>query len=84
MYFNDKDLDVTQNKRQKSKYETHIEPVFGNTNIKLLKRNNITEFRNKILKEGKANNTVNGIVILLNAIINYAIKEKEIVNGLYS
>lgn len=77
LYFNDKDLNITQNKRQKSKYETHIEPVFGNTNIKFLKRNDITEFRNKILKEGKANNTVNGIVILLNAIINYAIKEKE-------
>lgn len=78
LYFDDRDLEIKQNKRQKAKYELHLEEHFGTKNIKLLTRKDITGFRDGLVKLNKANNTINGIIILLNAIINYAIKEKGI------
>lgn len=79
LYFDDKDLEITQNKRQKSKYERHLSPSLGEKNIKLIVRKDISDLRDCLVKRGKANNTVNCIIILLNAIINYAIKEKGII-----
>lgn len=76
LYFEDKDLEVKQNKRQKAKYELHIKEVFGDMNIKSLTRKDVIDFREELSKKDKANQTINCIVILLNAIINYAIKEK--------
>ncbi|PHR71324.1 MAG: integrase [Arcobacter sp.] len=78
LYFDDRDLELKQNKRQKSKYVLHLEIPFGTKNIKLLTKQDITSFRDGLVKLDKANNTINGIMILLNAIINYAIKEKGI------
>ena len=54
-----------------------VQPL-GTKNIKLLTKKDITNFREGLVKLNKAKNTVNGIMILLNAIINYAIKEKDI------
>lgn len=79
LYFDDKDLEITQNKRQKSKYERHLAPSLGEKNIKLIVRKDISDLRDHLVKLGKAHNTVNCIIILLNAIINYAIKEKGII-----
>lgn len=78
LYFDDKDMDIKQNKKQKSKYEIHLKIPFGSRNIKLLTKKDVIDYRDSLIKLNKANNTINGIMILLNAIINYAIKEKGI------
>jgi len=38
LYFDDEDLNITQNKRQKTKYDHHLKELFGDMNIKSLTR----------------------------------------------
>jgi integrase len=78
LYFNDRDMEVIQNKRQKSKYEHHLKIPFGNKNVKQLTKKEIIDLRDNLLKLKKATNTINGILILLSSILNYAIQEKGI------
>lgn len=78
LYFDDRDLEVMQNKRQKSKYEIHIKDIFGDMNVKSITKKDVIAFRDSLVKLNKADNTINGILILFNSIINYSIQEKGI------
>lgn len=76
------DKDLNCNTRAKkhllNKYNKHLEPTFGKENIATLKKDDVKKFRQKLQGESKAHNTINGIIQLMSAIINYSIKDKEL------
>jgi len=80
-YFTDKEYENKSNRRSFQKYQLHIQPVFGNRHIFDIEKQDVLNFRNSFIKK-KAPKTINGIIQLLTAIINYSIKTKglKIVN----
>ena len=64
--------------KRKSIYYNHIKPKFGSINIEKIKKQDILDFREKLIKQQKANQTVNNIISLFSTIFNYNIKEKEL------
>ena len=80
-YFTDKEYENKSNHRSYQKYKLHIQPVFGNKHLFSIDKQDILNFRNSFIKK-KAPKTINGIIQLLTAIINYNIKTKglKIVN----
>lgn len=77
VYFIDKAAENKENHRQRGKYNLHIKPALGNEDVMTLSRDDILKFRNS-LSADKAPKTVNGIIQLLTAIINYSIKYKDL------
>ena len=77
IYFADKATENKENHRQQGKYNLHIKPVLGQSDVKTLSRDDILSFRNE-LNTRRAPKTVNGIIQLLAAIINYSIKYKDL------
>jgi len=82
LYEEDKAKDLNCNKRATrhllNKYNKHLAPTFGKSNLATLKKDDIQKFRQNLQGEGKAQNTINGIIQLMSAIINYSIKDKEL------
>lgn len=76
VYFIDKEYENTSNRRQKGKYNLHIKPVFGLMDIHFIQREDIVKFRNRLIEKSSAPKSINGIIQLMTAIINYSIKEK--------
>lgn len=76
VYFNDKDLDNKSNQKMKNRYNHHLKETFGDMDIEKLTRDDVIQLRIRLIKAKKAPQTINCITILLNAIINYSIKEK--------
>ncbi len=78
----DKTKDLNCNKRATrhllNKYNKHLSPTFGKENLATLKKDSIQKFRQELQGESKAENTINGIIQLMSAIINYSIKHKEL------
>lgn len=74
IYFTDK----KSAEKRKSKYDIHIKPVFGNSNVNSIKREDILNFRNQILEKGKSLQTAKGIIQLISTIYNYNIQEKSL------
>ncbi len=65
-------------RHQYNKYMKHIQPKFGNSNIQSVKKDDVQKFRQSLQAQDKAENTINGIIQLFSAIINYSIKQKEL------
>lgn len=61
-----------------NKYRKHIEPKFGKLNLETIKKDDIIKKRKSLITQGKAENTINGIIQLMSTIINYSIREKEL------
>ena len=78
VYFKDKAYENRSNQRQIGKYNLHIKPVFGDVDLLSLTKSDINTFRNDLIDAGKSAKTINGIIQLLTAIINYSIKEKDL------
>lgn len=74
LYFKDKET----KKDRKARYETYIQPIFGDMDINKINKLKIKNFLKNILAMGKAPQTVNGIRELFSAIINHNIKEREL------
>ncbi len=70
--------DTRAKKHLRNKYNKHLAPTFGKENLATLKKNDIQKFRQKLQGEDRAENTINGIIQLMSAIINYSIKNKEL------
>lgn len=77
IYFNDKE-DTRSNKKQRGRYDLHIKPKLGHKDITELTRDDFKSIQKKLNDVGKAPKTVNGILALARAIINYSIKEKHL------
>jgi integrase len=77
VYFQDKAYENRSNSRQLGKYNLHIKPTFSRRDVTCITKSEITTFRNQ-LSDTKSPKTVNGIIQLLTAIINYSIKEKDL------
>lgn len=77
VYFSEKAHENKTNDRQRGRYNLHIKPVFGSEDVFAISRENILSFRND-LSAKRAPKTVNGIMQLLTAIINYSIKYKDL------
>lgn len=77
VYFEDKAYENKSNFKSRQKYTLHIQPVFGKRNIFEITKKDVLNFRNSYIKK-KAPKTINGIVQLLTAIINYNIKVKDL------
>jgi len=82
IYFTDKEFENSSNKGQLGKYNMHIKPVFGESDVFTMTKEDILNFRNSLVSTSKAPKSINGIIQLLTAIVNYSIKEKglKIVN----
>jgi len=78
VYFDDKDGENKANKKQKGKYELHIQPLLGYKNIEAITKSDIVKLQKSLIDKNKAPKTINGIIQLLTAIINYNIKEKDL------
>lgn len=80
----DKDLNcnIRAKKHLLNKYNKHLEPTFGNKDITEITKDDIIKYIQKLQGNDKAHNTINGIIQLMSAIINYSIKNKglKIVN----
>lgn len=77
IYFEDKAYENKSNLKFRQKYILHIQPVFGKRNIFEITKNDVLNFRNSYINKN-APKTINGIVQLLTAIINYNIKVKDL------
>jgi integrase len=64
--------------KRKSKYELHIKPVFGKSDVNSIKREDVLKFRDGILEKGKSLQTAKGIIQLISTIYNYSIQEKSL------
>ncbi len=78
VYFADKEYENSSNKFQRGKYNLHIKPIFGDVEVFMISREDILKFRNNLIDKSKAPKSINGIIQLLTAIINYSIKEKNL------
>lgn len=90
IYFDDSETSA----KRRAKYYNHIQPFFGNRDIKLITKEEILLFRKSLLKGSlkypkkravinlvtgvKSKQTVNGIIELIKTIYNYHIKEKDL------
>jgi integrase len=76
----DKDLncDLRAKKHLLNKYNKHLEPTFSKKDISDIKKDDVNKFVQKLQGNNKAHNTINGIIQLMSAIINYSIKNKEL------
>jgi len=68
-----------------SAYETstqgkNIEGItlLGSKDISLITKDDVMKFRQQLVNIKKASKTINGVIVLLTAIINYSIKEKDL------
>ena len=77
VYFTDKEYENSSNRRQQGKYNLHIQPVFGHTDVATISKSDIIKFRNNLLENAKAPKSINIIIQLLTTIINHSIKEKD-------
>lgn len=77
VYFEDKAYENKSNEKFRQKYILHIQPIFGKRGIFSITKNDVLNFRNSYIKKN-APKTINGIVQLLTAIINYNIKVKDL------
>jgi len=79
MYFLDM-ADINKaNIKQRQRYNLHIKEHLGSRGILSINRDDILKLRKAITQKGRSNNTTNGIITLLKAIINHNIKEKGLV-----
>ncbi len=58
-----------------NKYNKHLVPKFGKANPSMLESKDIKKLKQKLQGEDKANNTINGIIQLMSAIINHSIND---------
>jgi len=77
IYFSDKAYENKSNHRALQRYKRHIEPIFGKRDIFNIAKNEILNFRNSFI-DTHAPKTINGIIQLLTAIVNYNIKTKDL------
>ncbi len=63
-------------KHQRNKYLKHIAPKFGVLDFETITKEDIVKKRKFLIGEGRAENSINGIIQLMSTIINYSIKEK--------
>jgi integrase len=75
IYFKDKELHSKTATRRLGKYKLHIGSRIGNKDINLIKDQDIDNIQKELLKEKKANATINNVVALTSTIINHAIKK---------
>ncbi|KIM07404.1 MAG: hypothetical protein KU38_10540 [Sulfurovum sp. FS08-3] len=78
VYFDAKEGENRENKRQHSKYEHHIQGILGDMDIHKISKDDIRRLQKSLADQNKAPKTINGITTLLKAIINYSIKEKDL------
>ncbi len=77
VYFDEKeDSNSRSLSKQQGRYNLHIKPKLGNRDIQTLTKDDFKAIQNKLKDAGKAPKTINGILALARAIINYSIKEK--------
>ncbi len=76
----DKDLNcnIRAKRHLLNKYNKHLEPTFGKKDISEVKKDSVNKFIQNLQSENKAHNTINGIIQLMSAIVNYSIKNKEL------
>ena len=74
----DLNCDMRAKKHLLNKYNKHLSPTFGKQTIGKVKKDDIKKYIQTLRGEGKARNTINGIIQLMSAIINYSIKDKEL------
>lgn len=74
-YFNDKEYTPSIHNAL-LKYNKHIRPALGHRNIQSVESGDIIKLKKKL--SDKAPNTVNGIINLISAIINYNIKHYKL------
>ncbi len=78
VYFTDKAFENSSNDRQRGKYNLHIKPVFGHTDIHHISKEDVIKSRNTLMSKPKAAKSINGTIQLMATIINYSIKEKDL------
>jgi len=78
IYFNAKEGENRENKRQLAKYNLHIKDMLGDKYISQIVKDDIRNLQTTLLSIDKAPKTINGITTLLKAIVNYSIKEREL------
>ena len=78
IYFEDKADENKTNDRQRGKYNLHIQPILGTKNIQTISKDDVIKLQKVIKSKNRAAKSVNGIITLLKAIINYNIKEKSL------
>jgi len=78
IYFNDKSDENKANKKQNGRYDLHIKKMLGDKDIHRITKEDVKSLQKNLLAKKKAPKTINGIITLLKAIINYSIKEKEL------
>lgn len=78
VYFDAKEGENRENKRQHAKYERHIQGILGDMDIHKISKDDIRRLQKSLANQNKAPKTINGITTLLKAIINYSIKEKDL------
>lgn len=77
IYFKDKAYENKSNDEFRRKYNLHIKPIFGKKDIFSITKKDVLDFRNSYIDK-RAPKTINGLVQLLTAIINYNIKVKDL------
>jgi integrase len=78
IYFDDKSSENKSNKKQNGRYDLHIKDMLGDKDIYSITKDDIKKLQKNLSDKNKAPKTINGIITLLKAIINYSIKEKEL------
>ncbi|WP_415408242.1 tyrosine-type recombinase/integrase [Sulfurovum sp. CS9] len=76
-YFDDKPYTPSKNNLE-LKYKKHIKPALGHRNVNSIESEDIIKLRKQLEAKSKAPNTINGIINLLSAIINYNIKHYKL------
>ncbi|MGP2656525.1 tyrosine-type recombinase/integrase [Malaciobacter sp. WC5094] len=69
LYFKNKN----SNKRTLNKYNTHIKPLLGDIDIRLIKQNDMKKLQKSIKDKGLENHTVNCYMDIFSAIFNYGV-----------
>jgi len=78
IYFDDKSGENKANKKQNGRYDLHIKDMLGDKDIYSITKDDVKKLQKALLSKNKAPKTINGVITLLKAIINYSIKEKEL------
>ena len=77
IYFEDKAYENKNNEKSRGIYNLHIKPIFGKRDVFGITKKDVLDFRNSYIDK-RAPKTINGLVQLLTAIINYNIKVKDL------
>ncbi len=77
-YFDEKSTENKTNKQQTGKYKLHIKPILGAKAVDDIHKDDIKALQKKLISKKLAPKTTNGIIQLLTAIINYSIKEHDL------